>query len=103
MNRTFPDLDNNNPSGIIASVGQPLFPIPSAGNGGDITINTPRLVVTDGAQIATSALNDGDGGNLMINVSDSILLTGTSPSAQSEGEGRIAIAVNVEQSFMLCN
>ncbi len=39
----------------------------------------------------------------MINVSDSILLTGTSPSAQSEGEGRIAIAVNVEQSFMLYN
>ena len=101
LNSTFPDIENNNPSGILANVEIPFFPIPSAGNGGDITINTPRLMISNGAQIATSARNNGNGGNLTIDVSDSILLTGTSPSAQLEGEGRTAIAVNVEPSFML--
>ncbi len=91
--------DNDNPSGIGSNVGIPFFSIPTAGNAGDITINTPRLAIGDGAQIGTAARNDGNGGNLSINASDSILLTETSPSAQLEGEGRSGIFVSVEPSF----
>ena len=101
LNSTISDIEDNTPSAISANVGEPLFPIPTAGSGGDITISTPRLVVSDGAQIATTAQNDGDGGNLTLNVSDSILLKGTSPSAELGGEGRSGIFVNAEPSFVL--
>ena len=94
LNGTIPD--SNIPSGIIASVEDTGF-----GNGGDVIVTTPRLVVSDGAQIASSARNDGNGGNITINASDSIQITGASPLAQLEGEGISAIAANVEPTEMI--
>ncbi len=99
LNGTSPDIEDNTPSAIRASVGIPFFAIPSSGNGGDVTINTPRLEVTDGAQIQSTAQNNGNGGNLTIKVTDSILLTGTSPSAELGGDGRSGISVSAEPSF----
>jgi filamentous hemagglutinin family protein len=46
------------------------------GNGGDLTVNTSTLAVTEGAQIITAARNQGDGGNLSINATESVLLSG---------------------------
>ena len=80
--------------GIVAQVFED-----GTGNGGDIIITTPRLVVSDGAQVGTTARNNGNGGNLTLNVSDSILLTGTSPSAELDGEGRSGIFVSAETSY----
>ncbi len=97
LNGTSPD--SNTPSCLFAAVEIPLFPIPFSGNGGDITINSPRLVVSDGAEISTAARNNGNGGNLNLNVSESILLTGTSPLAEFRGEGISGIFVSVEPSF----
>ena len=91
--------DNNDPSALFANVGIPLFSIPTAGNGGDITINTPRLVVKDGAQIGTTAQNNGNGGTLTINASESVLLSGFSPLAEFRGEGISGIFVSVQPSF----
>ena len=99
LNGTISDIENNDPSGLFANVGIPFFPIPTAGNGGDITISTPQLTISNGAQIGTTAQNDGSGGNLTLDVSDLILLTGTSPSAELEGEGRSGIFVNAEPSY----
>ncbi|MDJ0593061.1 MAG: filamentous hemagglutinin N-terminal domain-containing protein [Pleurocapsa sp. MO_226.B13] len=99
LNGSIPDDEGDQPSALSAGVGIPFFPIPSAGNGGDITINTPRLVVTDGALIETTAQNNGNGGNLTLDVSDSILLAGTSPAAELGGEGRSGIFVNAEPSY----
>jgi filamentous hemagglutinin family protein len=87
------------PSSLFANVGKPLFSIPTAGNGGDITINTPRLEVTDGAQIGTTAQNDGNGGTLTIDA-ESILLSGTSPLAKFRGQGRGGIAINTQSSLV---
>jgi len=87
--------DSNDPSALFANVGDEIT---ATGNGGNLTINTPRLEVRDGAQIGTTAQNKGNGGNLTID-SDSILLTGTSPLAEFQGEGRSGIFVNVEPSF----
>ncbi|MEM7591242.1 MAG: filamentous hemagglutinin N-terminal domain-containing protein, partial [Cyanobacteria bacterium P01_A01_bin.83] len=98
LNGTIPD-EINTPSALFANVGIPFFPISSAGNAGDITINTPQLTVSNGAQIATTAQNNGNGGNITFNISDSILITGTSPSAELGGTGRSGIFVNVEPSF----
>ncbi|MDJ0595876.1 MAG: filamentous hemagglutinin N-terminal domain-containing protein [Pleurocapsa sp. MO_226.B13] len=88
--------DNNQPSALFANVSNEVT---ATGNGGDLTVNTPRLVVRDGAQIATSAQNEGNGGNLTINATESVLLSGTSPSATLT-LGRSGIFVNVELSLL---
>jgi filamentous hemagglutinin family protein len=46
------------------------------GHGEDITINTEKLIIRDGTQIATSTSGKGIGGNLIVNASESIELIG---------------------------
>jgi filamentous hemagglutinin family protein len=48
-----------------------------AGEGGNLQLNTDRLIVRDGAVIATSTLRGGRSGNLTINASESVDLVGT--------------------------
>jgi len=58
-----------NPSSIAAaSVG--------FGNGGTLIVNTPRLLVRDGAVLSTSTLADGRAGNVFVNATESIEVTG---------------------------
>lgn len=54
----------------------------ATGDGGDILVTTPELIVTDGAQIAATSTSQGTGGNVTLNVSESILLSGTAPEAE---------------------
>ena len=68
-----------------------------SGNAGNLTINTQRLIIRDGADIRTSSLseNSGNGGNLIVNASESVEvigttqdgLTGSSISTDSGGNG----------------
>jgi filamentous hemagglutinin family protein len=48
----------------------------ATGNGGDLTINTRKLIVRDGAQVYTSSITKGNGGNLTVNASESVELIG---------------------------
>ncbi|WP_392478479.1 filamentous hemagglutinin N-terminal domain-containing protein [Nostoc sp. C110] len=48
-----------------------------AGKGGDLTINTRKLVVQDGAQVFTSTIGEGYGGNLIVNASESVNVIGS--------------------------
>jgi len=48
----------------------------SSGTGGQMTINTARLIVRDGGRVTTSTLANGLGGNLKINASESIEVSG---------------------------
>ncbi|MEH2066317.1 MAG: S-layer family protein [Nostoc sp.] len=48
----------------------------SQGNAGQLTINTPRLSLRDGAAVSASALASGNSGNLVVNVSDKIEVSG---------------------------
>ena len=50
-------------------------------NPGDITINTERLLVKEGAAIASATFGNGDGGDLTINASESIEVTTTLPGS----------------------
>ncbi|MHC5767606.1 MAG: two-partner secretion domain-containing protein [Nostoc sp.] len=43
-----------------------------SGAGGDLTIATKRLVVSDGSQLGTSTFGQGQGGKLTVNASDSV-------------------------------
>ncbi len=65
------------PSGLFTAV-QPE----ALGNAGDLTVNTRRLVVQDGAQIFAGTVGAGDGGNLTVNASESVELIGIAPMAR---------------------
>ncbi|MDZ8260114.1 filamentous hemagglutinin N-terminal domain-containing protein [Nostoc sp. ChiQUE01b] len=45
--------------------------------GGDLTINTRKLVVRDGAQVFTSTTGEGNGGNLTVNAYESVEVIGS--------------------------
>ena len=63
--------------------------------GGDLRIETGRLLVRDGAVVGAGTLGEGNGGSLLITASDSVEVIGTSAdgqslsglSAQSSGSG----------------
>lgn len=49
----------------------------SGGQAGNLTLNTRSLIVRDGALISTATLGTGDGGNLTVQATDFVELTGT--------------------------
>ncbi|GBE94064.1 filamentous hemagglutinin family outer membrane protein [Nostoc cycadae WK-1] len=72
-------IDSQQPSGIFAQVAQESIAKPS--NAGSLNIETQKLIITGGAQIATSVRNSGKGGNITIQALDTILVSGTSSQA----------------------
>ncbi|MGJ5675518.1 MAG: filamentous hemagglutinin N-terminal domain-containing protein [Nostochopsis sp.] len=48
------------------------------GNGGDLTINTPKLIVKDGGRVDSSTAASGSAGNVTINASKYVEVDGTS-------------------------
>jgi filamentous hemagglutinin family protein len=50
-----------------------------AGNANDVTLNTSRLVVRDGAQLGSTAANAGAAGNVIVTASESIAVRGRGP------------------------
>ena len=79
-------------SGLSASVEST-----GTGDGGDLTVKTPQLHVTNGGQIGVSSLGQGNGGNLTIESNDLHLLGGGQISASSFGmanAGNINIQAN---------
>ena len=55
------------------------------GDAGNIIIETQKLILKDGVQIATSSLGAGNGGKLNINASESVELTGRTPDGMDTG------------------
>ncbi|MEG4075960.1 filamentous hemagglutinin N-terminal domain-containing protein [Microcoleus sp. Pol14C2] len=66
-----------------------------SGDAGNLSINTGRLLVRDGAQVQSGTVSEGNGGSLQIAATDSVEVSGTSAdgrfgsglSAQSQGSG----------------
>jgi filamentous hemagglutinin family protein len=85
-----------NPSALTASVQDVST---ATGNGGNLSLKTSTLTVSEGAQISTEARNQGDGGDLTINATESILLNGFDPNAEFRGGGISGITVSAEPSF----
>ncbi|NJK27692.1 MAG: hypothetical protein HC925_02980 [Coleofasciculaceae cyanobacterium SM2_3_26] len=80
-----------NASESVEAIGQRSFLAASVnsgarGDGGDLSINTSRLLVRDGAQILASTFGEGNAGNLTINASESV---------EAIGQGSI-LAASVE-------
>ncbi|MEM8676689.1 MAG: filamentous hemagglutinin N-terminal domain-containing protein [Cyanobacteria bacterium P01_G01_bin.67] len=53
-----------------------------SGKAGNLSINTRRLMVRDGAEVSASTFGEGDGGDVNVNATDSVLLIGTSENGQ---------------------
>ncbi|MEO1183504.1 MAG: S-layer family protein [Cyanobacteria bacterium J06636_27] len=49
------------------------------GNGGNLTLNTKRLIVKDGGRVDASTVANGAAGSITINASEKIELTGSDP------------------------
>jgi len=70
--------DGNSVSGLYAQANQK-----STGDGGDLTIETGRLTVRDGAEVSASTFGSGKGGTLTVKARDAIELIGTSADGSS--------------------
>ena len=70
--------NSNSPSGLFAETRRVGF-IAATGKGGDLIVNTQRLLVQDGASISSAAINGstGQAGRLDINASNSVTVAGT--------------------------
>ncbi|KMW70163.1 hypothetical protein WN50_37420 [Limnoraphis robusta CS-951] len=78
-------------SGLYAQVGEG-----GVGNGGNLTINTNQLIVSQGAQISTTARNTGRAGILTINANNSVILSGTAAVSEPQEDQRSGIFVSAE-------
>lgn len=68
---TFGTLNNLNASGLFTATTSG-----STGNAGDLTIETQRLRLTDGAQILATTTGAGNGGNLTIRATEAVEVMG---------------------------
>ena len=77
---------NGNPSGLFANVAAN-----ATGNGGDVTIQTQGLRIIDGAALSASTFAEGDAGELNVNATERIEVSGSDPEGDSSN---IAAQVN---------
>jgi filamentous hemagglutinin family protein len=52
------------------------------GNAGELRVSTPRLTLRSGAALAASSFGQGNGGDIIINATESLELVGNSPDGQ---------------------
>ncbi|XWK90435.1 MAG: filamentous hemagglutinin N-terminal domain-containing protein [Phormidium sp.] len=52
----------------------------AGGKGGNLTIDTGRLIIQDGAFVSTETRGTGNGGNLLVQAKDSVEVLGTMPN-----------------------
>lgn len=57
------------------------------GSAGNLTINTGKLIIQDGAQVTAEAIGLGQGGNLTVNASDSVEVSGTTTLVDNDPKG----------------
>ncbi|MFZ1026803.1 MAG: S-layer family protein [Limnoraphis robusta] len=68
----------------------------ATGNAGNLMIETRQLSVLDGAQISSTARNEGQGGNVTINAANSVILSGTALVSEPQQDERSGIFVSAE-------
>ncbi len=87
-------VDGRFASGLYAQVGER-----GTGNGGNLTINTDQLIVSEGAQIGTIARNTGLAGILTINANNAVIISGTASVSEPQEDQRSGIFISAEPAF----
>ncbi|WP_377476735.1 MAG: filamentous hemagglutinin N-terminal domain-containing protein [Microcoleus anatoxicus] len=77
------NADGSLPSGLFAQVDVQDETTPTTGNAGDLTIATGRLILRDGAQVASNTFSEGSGGRLSVTASESVEVIGRSADGKS--------------------
>lgn len=73
-----------------------------SGSAGDLTLNTPKLLAQDGAEISVATQGSGAGGRLLISTQQLQVLNNATISASTEGRGRGGIlTVNASDAVLL--
>ena len=86
------DIEISGFSNFGSSSLQAASEFPPSGAGGQININTERLLVADGGQISTSTASiEQSAGDIIIRATDSVELRGTAPPGRS---GLLAVTVS---------
>ncbi len=75
-------LEGNNSNGSSSNIDS-LVGEKAVGNGGDVSIYTKNLSLSNGASVTSSTLSEGDAGSLTVRASDSIKLSGVSANSRS--------------------
>ncbi len=75
-------LDGSSREGRLSGISSEVRPR-ARGKGGNISIHSGSLFVTNGGLISTGTLGQGDGGNIIINARDTIVFDGVSSSGES--------------------
>ena len=86
-------------SGIFSAVGRQGDLTDLTGKGGDITINTSKLIV-DEAQVTASSFADGEGGKLTLDVENLVIKNGGQVGVGAFDEGNAGIMlINASESI----
>ncbi|MBD2355350.1 S-layer family protein [Tolypothrix sp. FACHB-123] len=67
-------------SGIVPSPSILIATTQGPGDAGKLTINTPVLLIRDGAEASSGTISDGQGGSVIVNASELIQVIGISPN-----------------------
>ena len=78
----FVEVRGNSAEGQFLSSLQVAVEPEATGNGGNLTIQTPRLIVSNGGQILTTTFGEGNGGNLTV-LTKTIEINGVSSTGQT--------------------
>jgi len=73
-----------------------------AGNAGNLTVNTPRLIVRDGGRVDASTFGSGSAGNVIINAFEFVEVKGTVPGSINSsliGSSANIVDESLQQSF----
>jgi len=66
-----PENEDRRSSARVQTIGQ------RSGNGGTLTINTPSLSITNGAQLLATTEGSGNSGDIVLNIDDTLTVDGT--------------------------
>jgi large exoprotein involved in heme utilization and adhesion len=80
LDAIFDGKNSTNTSGVSSSIAEG-----AVGNGGTIEITTNNLTLTNGAQLTTSNLNQGNAGNIIIKAANKFLIDGVIGQTSSTG------------------
>lgn len=100
--RNFGGIELTFNSGLLASSGNENLPfeLQPDGKSGDLSVNTPRLLIKDDASISVSNFGAADAGNIEIDAAEVDLLAGEIIANTASGRGG-SIILNAKDSVIL--